>query len=60
MCNTENTKVEAIRSAIDMDSNNFTVYRKRLLKKGLIRDIEYGHLTFALPRFKEFIQRQIF
>lgn len=51
------TKVSDIREATDMDSNKFNIYRKRLLKKGIVRTSSYGHLNFSLPRFKEFILR---
>lgn len=57
MSKADSTKVEAIRDQISMDSNNFTVYRKRLLKKGVIVVSSYGHLEFSLPRFKEFVLR---
>ena len=55
MCGLEDSKVENIRQAIDMDSNTFNVYRKRLLKKGIIESKEYGYLSFVLPRFSEFV-----
>lgn len=58
MTESENYKVESIRAKANMDSNNFTVYRNRLLKKGLVRSTEYGILEYALPRFKEFVERQ--
>ncbi len=54
----ENYKVESIRAKANLDSNNFTVYRNRLLKKGLVRSTEYGILDYALPRFKECVERQ--
>lgn len=55
MAKTNGTKVEAIRKTIKKASNSFSVYRNRLKKKGLIISQEYGHLEFALPRFKEFV-----
>lgn len=55
MAKTNGTKVEAIRKTIKKASNSFSVYRNRLKKKGLIISPEYGHLEFALPRFKEFV-----
>ena len=55
MAKTNDTKVEAIRKTIKKASNSFSVYRNRLKKKGLIISPEYGHLEFALPRFKEFV-----
>ena len=57
MTKSESSKVAAIREIINIDSNKFNVYRKRLLKKGIVRVAEYGHLEFVLPRFKEFVQR---
>lgn len=53
MAKTNDTKVEAIRKTIKKASNSFSVYRNRLIKKGLIISPEYGHLEFTLPRFKE-------
>ncbi len=58
MCNAKSSKVEDIRHKMDMNSNNFTVYRARLLKKGIVYVPEYGQLAFSLPRFAEFILRQ--
>lgn len=52
------SKVALIRDKINMNSNTFNVYRKRLIKKGVVKASEYGHLTFTLPRFEEFITRQ--
>ena len=51
----DNRKVEKIRLETKMNSNTFTVYRKRLLKKGIIYSPQYGYLDFILPRFKEFV-----
>ena len=48
-------KVEKIRVELGMNSNTFTVYRKRLIKKGIIYCPQYGYLEFILPRFKEFV-----
>lgn len=51
------SKVIDIRKEMDIDSNKFNIYRKRLIKKGIIKSNAYGHLIFVLPRFREFIQR---
>lgn len=51
------TKVASIREMANLDSNIFNVYRQRLLKKGVVKTPEYGHLAFSLPRFKEFVLR---
>lgn len=47
----EKKKVQAIRNEIQSDSNNFTVYRDRLIKKGVLVSPEYGYLALSLPRF---------
>lgn len=52
--------VSSIREAAGMDSQAFSVYRSRLLKQGLIQAPSYGHLDFALPRFKEFVRMQVY
>lgn len=51
------TKVEDIRKQLNISSSNFSIYRKRLLKKGIVQATKYGHLGFVLPRFKEFVLR---
>lgn len=55
----ESSKVADIRQQIGMDSNKFNTYRKRLLKKGIIKISSYGHIEFVLPRFAEFVKRNI-
>lgn len=57
MTHSNSLKVEDIRKEIDMKSNDFTVYRKRLMKKGVLRSPSYGYLEFSLPRFKEYVAR---
>lgn len=56
---TGNGKVEKIREKADMSSSSFSVYRNRLIKKGLIRSEKYGYVEFTLPQFREFILRMI-
>ena len=55
---TESAKVEDIRRTISMESNAFSVYRDRLMKKGLITSPAYGHIEFTLPRFREYVKRK--
>jgi len=57
MAMASDTKVETIRGTIGMTSGAFSVYRNRLTKKGLVISKQYGHLEFALPRFREFTIR---
>ena len=60
MSSASSGKVENIRSLVGMPSNSFTTYRSRLIRKGLIVSPSYGTLRFALPRFREFVRRQVF
>lgn len=57
MASTDETKVEKIREAVGINSGSFSVYRDRLIKKGLIRPTRYAHVEFSLPRFGEFVRR---
>lgn len=49
------TKVKDIRELLKMSSGDFSVYRERLKRKGVINTSEYGKMSFALPRFEQFI-----
>ena len=51
--------VEDLLIKSKMKKNIFSVYRDRLLKRGIIYSPEYGKLCLKLPRFYEFIERQI-
>ncbi|MBQ6442214.1 MAG: ATP-binding protein [Lachnospiraceae bacterium] len=55
MALSKDSKVESIRKTMDISSEKFSVYRKRLLKKGIARSMQYGYLSFTLPRFREFV-----
>ena len=48
-------KVGDIRELTDKNSANFSVYRDRLIKKGVVSALSYGYLEFTLPRFREFV-----
>ena len=52
------TKVQEIRKSLNLTANEFTVYRSRLIRKGIIYSPAYGCVDFALPRFREFVLRQ--
>lgn len=54
MASAEDGKVEHIREAASMSSNEFSVYRSRLLKRGLVTSDQFGYLKLTLPRFGEF------
>lgn len=54
-----NSVEEMLRDS-KMKKNVFSVYRDRLIKRGIIESPEYGKLCLKLPRFYEFINNQIF
>lgn len=50
------TKIKSIRERLNMKSEQFSVYRDRLKRKGVVCSEQYGYLTLALPRFDEFVK----
>ena len=50
-------KVEDIRERLQMNSSLFSVYRNRLIKKGIVTVSSYGYLEYTLPRFGEYVER---
>ena len=54
MSRTGETKVTAIREGLGMTTPEFSVYRDRLKRKGLINTDTYGHISIILPRFDKF------
>ena len=59
LANSESSKIESIRNVAGLDSNLFNTYRKRLIKKGIVKAPSYGCLEFTLPRFKNFVIRSM-
>lgn len=54
----ETDEVKVIREILGMNSSKFSVYRDRLIDKGLINGKEYGKVKFTLPRFSEYVHTQ--
>lgn len=48
--------VSQLRDHIDFPANKFSVYRERLIRKGIVRASKRGYLALTLPRFHEFLQ----
>ena len=44
---------------LDMKPNEISVYRDRLIKYGVLESKQRGKLSFALPRFKEYINNKL-
>ena len=56
---TNDNRVKTVRGNLNMKSEQFSVYRERLKRKGVIDTREYGKISMALPRFDEFIKTQL-
>ncbi len=41
---------------VGLDTNNFSVYRDRLIKKGVVKSSSYGFIEFILLRLNEFLR----
>lgn len=54
------TRVKIIREKMNMTSAQFSPYRDRLKNKGILDTRTYGEISFALPRFAEFILTRIY
>ncbi len=48
-------KISEIRNILQIETNQFNPYRKRLIKKGIINGDEYGYVRFVLPLFEQFV-----
>lgn len=47
--------IKTLLKRIDETNSYFSVYKDRLIKKGIITSPSYGTIKFSLPRFKEFL-----
>jgi hypothetical protein len=56
MIRMKETNVTSIREALEMRPEKFSVYRKRLINKGVIVAKDYGAIEIALPRFDHFVE----
>ncbi len=52
----ETGKAKEIREILDMKDNEYSPYRTRLSKKGLIDGSEHGYVRFILPMFADFVR----
>ena len=48
-------KVSDVKSLLNMESNEFSPYRIRLIRKGLISGSERGYVAFTLPLFDRYV-----
>lgn len=59
MAQTGAETVLEIRTETKMNSNEFSKYRLRLIRKGLVDGNMRGRMVFTLPLFKEFVLNQM-
>ena len=50
------TKVKELKETLHLKPNEFSVYRDRLIKKGVLSGEVRGSLSFALPLFDDYIR----
>jgi hypothetical protein len=48
-------EISKVMEILNMNKQNISQYRDKLLKKGIIVKSGWGKISFALPRFKEYI-----
>lgn len=48
-------RISEIRERLNMESNEFSPYRDRLIKRGILNGSERGYVRFELPLFEDFI-----
>ena len=56
----DNMEISKILVITGFDKKTASVYRDRLIKKGILKNSGYGKLDIILPRFKEFIKNITF
>lgn len=52
---TKSGKIQDVREVLNMDTNCFNPYRKRLIRKGILNGEERGFVHFTIPLFDVFV-----
>lgn len=52
-------KIKDVRELLDMESNEFGPYKKRLLRKGVINN-DRGYVSLSLPLFDEYVKENYY
>ena len=52
---TPSRRIKDIRDFLQMETNQFNPYRKRLINKGILSGDEHGYVQFILPFFEDYI-----
>lgn len=48
-------KASEIKTILEIENNEYTPYRDRLVKRGILDGSEHGHLKFILPLFEKYV-----
>lgn len=59
IANTSSGKILEVRNQLGLEPNEFTPYKRRLIRKGIIND-EIGYAKFTLPLFDEFARENYY
>lgn len=58
LAETEDNSVKGVRGRLGWTSSQFSPYRQRLIKRGVVKGDEWGSLRFTLPFFDRFVLSQ--
>jgi predicted transcriptional regulator of viral defense system len=47
-----------VLAQMNMEKNYYSVYRKRLIDKGVVEKVSFGESRFSLPYMKEYVQQE--
>ena len=56
MNSNNHVEVFKVGERCNFDTNNFSVYRDRFIKKGVIKSSSYGFIEFTFPILNEFLR----
>ena len=49
-------KAKEIREILNLEDNEYSPYRNRLVKRGILDGSQHGHVKFTLPLFDEYVK----
>ena len=52
----QNGKAAEIKTFLKIENNEYTPYRDRLVKRGIVDGSEHGYLKFTLPLFEKYVE----
>ena len=55
IANTPSSRIRDVRQEAGLSTNQFNPYRDRLIKKGVVNGSTYGHVSFTLPLFEQYV-----